>query len=128
MPLPPDIARCIDLLTQRVLQGSLRQTTIAQATGVDQSQVSRILSGKTRRVSRNVLKLCNYAKSLTPPPAIDDGGTEQALLEQLRRIVSGNPDRAEALKRLLLAVEQLHTSTGAPHAEQSADTATRPDA
>ncbi len=39
-----------------------KQLLIQEKTGIDQSQVSKILSGKSRRISKNVIKVCKYAK------------------------------------------------------------------
>ncbi len=39
-----------------------KQLLIQEKTGIDQSQVSKILSGKSRRISNNVIKVCKYAK------------------------------------------------------------------
>ncbi len=38
------------------------QIFIQEKTGVDQSQISKILSGKSRRISKNVIKVCKYTK------------------------------------------------------------------
>lgn len=53
----PDEART--LLLQ--LKGAYSQTYIANVTGIDQGQVSRLLSGKFVRVTGNALRLCKYA-------------------------------------------------------------------
>ena len=62
--------RLIEHLVRNISSGSLTQIQLAEATGVHQSQVSRILSGKALRASKNVLKLCKYAESL--PPSVDE--------------------------------------------------------
>jgi transcriptional regulator with XRE-family HTH domain len=54
------------MLADRVLSGQLSQRKVAEATGVHQSQVSRILAGEARRASKNVLRLCKFAEGLQP--------------------------------------------------------------
>jgi transcriptional regulator with XRE-family HTH domain len=54
----------LEFLRRKISLGEKTQIELAKATGVDQSQVSRILGGQARRASRNVLKLCKYAESL----------------------------------------------------------------
>jgi transcriptional regulator with XRE-family HTH domain len=62
--LTDDQSAKLMLLAERVRSKTLTQLTIAQNTGVHQSQVSRVLAGQLRRASPNVLKLCEYAKTL----------------------------------------------------------------
>ena len=40
---------------------------------IDQSQISRLLSGKFRRSSPNLIKLCNYANVALPDKELDSG-------------------------------------------------------
>jgi transcriptional regulator with XRE-family HTH domain len=55
----------INLLSDHISAGIITQSSLAEATGVHQSQISRILSGNTRRASKNVLQLCKYAETLS---------------------------------------------------------------
>lgn len=55
-------------LAELVVSKRLTQTAISRATGVDQSQISRILAGRLSRASKNVQKLCEYAKTLPEQP------------------------------------------------------------
>ena len=53
----------IDHLAREVAQRRLTQIGLSKDTGVDQSQISRILAGRAKRLSGNVRKLCEYAKN-----------------------------------------------------------------
>lgn len=53
-------------LSQGLANREITQKGLEMATGVHQSQISRILSGKVHRVSKNVVKLCKYAETLRP--------------------------------------------------------------
>jgi DNA-binding Xre family transcriptional regulator len=53
-------------LSQGLANKEITQKDLELATGVHQSQISRIMSGKVCRVSKNVMKLCRYAESLGP--------------------------------------------------------------
>ena len=55
------------LLAGYVERKQITQQELALATGVHQSQVSRILAGRARRPSQNLLKLCKYAETLDVP-------------------------------------------------------------
>lgn len=64
--IPPQQIRLINLLINHISNGVLTQNSLANATGVHQSQISRILAGNIRRTSKNVLKLCKYAETFSP--------------------------------------------------------------
>jgi transcriptional regulator with XRE-family HTH domain len=54
----------LDRLRRAVAHRRVTQTEISAATGVNQSQISRILAGPNKRLSENVQKLCDFADSL----------------------------------------------------------------
>lgn len=76
------------------------QLTLGKLAGVDQSQVSRIVAGNFVLLSKNVLKLCKYAKveldlhssHKSIPPSLEkalgelleEAGSERAVLALLR--------------------------------------------
>ena len=57
---PQEVGSCL----KKIFEGKgLRQQEIAINTGINQSQISRILSSRFKKVSsKNVAKLCEYAK------------------------------------------------------------------
>lgn len=78
------------------------QLEVARATGVDQSQISRILKGHAKRSSENVSELCRFAAEasrhtsiLVEMPAI---ARAQALLEEL---MNGSAEEQQAIAELL---------------------------
>jgi len=107
--IPNDILLLIQRLSSDVRQGSLTQQQISDATGVDQSQVSRILAGNMRRVSENVEKLCNYAKTLDTPYERDEQ-SKQDLIKALLQLWDGTPVHAITLKQLLHAIGQTQST------------------
>jgi hypothetical protein len=80
--LEPAIRATIDRLAEAVAARTITQTHISEATGVHQSQVSRILSGDLKRASKNVQRLCSFyhlhispvrvARTVEVPAAIQD--------------------------------------------------------
>jgi transcriptional regulator with XRE-family HTH domain len=58
-------------LRAAVADRRLTQVEVARATGVDQSQVSRILSGQAKRSSANVVALCRFAAEASRSPVIE---------------------------------------------------------
>jgi transcriptional regulator with XRE-family HTH domain len=82
----------------------IAQKRIERDTGIHQSQVSRILSGEIRRVSKNVLRLCKYA-NISPHLSGDYTPTDdRALMEAIEIAVAGRPERARALAGVIKAV------------------------
>jgi transcriptional regulator with XRE-family HTH domain len=54
----------LDKLGHLTSSGAITQNEICRATGVHQSQISRMLAGHSRRRSPNLKKLCAYAESM----------------------------------------------------------------
>ncbi|WP_425497371.1 helix-turn-helix domain-containing protein [Paraburkholderia fynbosensis] len=62
-------------LRAAVSERRLTQSQIAAATGVDQSQVSRILAGRAKRNSENVTALCAFAEKASLASLRTGGGS-----------------------------------------------------
>lgn len=98
----------LNALRALISSGSISQLEVAKATGVHQSQISRILAGNIRRASKNVGKLCNYAESassLRPPP---DVGTQMATI--LTRLSAHGYEESLALQELVVSLEHWRNS------------------
>lgn len=76
------------------------QEHVAIATGVAQSNISRILSGERKRLGRAVLRLCQYAEINADEVSPRDEAQEQAS-QLLRTIIGHNPAAASAVARIL---------------------------
>lgn len=100
---PAVIARA--LASYFALQG-LTQNAVAEASGLHQSQVCRILSGKFKRCSKNVLKLCKFAK-INISQARANPQENPKLMEALSFAWDGTEDHAEAIARVLMAIGDL---------------------
>lgn len=83
-------------LARRVASDKLTQNEIAHATGVDQGQISRILAGHAKRHSRNVERLCVYARSLRFS-ASDVQPARRQIQEAIDQVWDGSPEHARAI-------------------------------
>jgi transcriptional regulator with XRE-family HTH domain len=92
-------------LATLVRSRQIRQSTIALATGVHQSQVSRILSGRMRRSSKNVQILCKYANLYQQQERGNTVPSADALCEALLRVWDGTHAHAEALIKTMEAIQ-----------------------
>jgi len=109
-PLLPDQEGLLSWLSAEVRARRLSQPEIAAASGVHQSQISRILAGKARRESANVRKLCRYATSLRQAAGarkLVGPETRIAIDRAVMRLWDGSSEHAGALVDLLEAVERV---------------------
>lgn len=82
------------------------QKHVAQKTGVNQGQISRILSGESRRVSSAVLKICEYAK-INPFVTSDyELANDVDLIDALRLVVGKDPAKARKITRVIRALAE----------------------
>lgn len=90
----------IKWLRTAIQSGTITQESVYKATGVHQSQVSRILSGQIKRPSKNVLKVCKYAAHLhisdLPSPLIDT-----RILSAINQVWDGSSEHAEAIAKVI---------------------------
>lgn len=103
--LPTDVTRSLEKLRSLLLSGATSQTAISKATGVDQSQISRILSGNAKRVSKNVIELCKYSDQFQSSVSHDPAHSA-SLMGALRTVWNGTPEHAEALARVILSLRE----------------------
>lgn len=104
---------CIDSPSAiaQALQASFKrkgwnQIDISSKSSIHQSQVCRILSGKFKRCSKNVLKLCKYAEITIVQKKADPRGNEK-LMEALSYAWDGTEKHAEIIAKMLMAVKEL---------------------
>lgn len=103
--LPPDIQSALEKLRLLVVSRTTSQTEISLATGVDQSQISRILAGRIRRVSGNVIALCKFANNADASRGRDPSESA-VLMSALRSVWDGTPAHAEAIASVLLSLRK----------------------
>lgn len=103
-----DWRETISNLGQLVRATTLTQLEIARATGVSQSQISRILAGQPRRLSRNVLRLCMYARTLQTRKrdALPVRGKEK-LDRAIDSVWNGSAEHAEAIAAALASIARV---------------------
>lgn len=107
------MVRLIDFLARRVRAGTLTQKEIEESTGVHQSQVSRILAGQAKRLSRNVQRLCKYAEQLDSITAPESSSSADLLQARILDVWDGTRNHAEALEALLR--ELAHVQSAVRH-------------
>lgn len=89
-----------EAVEQQMKRKEHSQLAVATLTGVSQSDVSRLLSGQRKRVTPQVIALCEYAEfdaDLTTHSA----AAERRLSQALRGAIGDNPEARSALTRVL---------------------------
>lgn len=81
------------------------QNHIAKVTGVHQSQVSRICSGKFKRLSANVNRVCKYA-NITVKVSVKKRLPE-TVRQALQDLLDGTADKERAVLAVLKACSTL---------------------
>lgn len=90
-------------LSGRVARREITQLDLSRATGVHQSQISRILSGQARRSSENLRKLCEYAESLRSNGA-RDSDCPDGLINALKPLLGKSAAEEKALVKLVISL------------------------
>ncbi len=97
-PLRPDphVERIRGALDDYVRAARGRQMQIERATGVKQFTVSRFISGRTRKLSAEIRRVCNYA-GISVDPGIDIRSDDARLQAALSRVWDGKAESAELI-------------------------------
>ena len=98
------------ILRQRVTDAGLTQIQIAQATGLSQSQVSRLLAGHGRLQSKGFQQICKYVSSYTPSISQRSLLRQSELMTTLAEVWDGTPAHADALSTVLRSLKLLRIS------------------
>jgi 1,4-dihydroxy-2-naphthoyl-CoA synthase len=80
---------------------------VASDTQIDQSQVSRILSGKFVRVGPHVLKICKYAGLAVNRPKAKKKVISRKLLEAIGNTWDGTTESEEVLCNIINSIKPI---------------------
>ena len=94
------------LAAKRAKELGLTQFEIALALAASQSQVSRVLSGKSRRRSKLLDKVCKYV-FLVKPTEHPEPQTNADLMAALSAVWDGTIEHAEALALVIRSLSSL---------------------
>ncbi len=91
----PDTA--IALAALRIKKFDITQEELSKAIGASQSQVSRILSGRTSASSKLALDLCTYVSLIGGGVSREAVASNDELTDALKDVWDGTPAHARAL-------------------------------
>lgn len=105
---PDDPKQVAHELASLFKAAGITQTAISIAIGVNQSQVSRVLSGQITRRTKLLDKLCVYAESRLAATDKPDVRTNLELMAALGEVWDGSDTHAHALAQVIRSLAQLH--------------------
>lgn len=94
-------------LAQQARLLNISQTEIARATGVTQSQISRIFDGKIKRSSRALDKISNYLDLQPAEVSLDDVRKNEELMQALVSTWDGTDSHSKALATIIKSLRVL---------------------
>jgi transcriptional regulator with XRE-family HTH domain len=92
------------LLADYVKNKKFTQQQLALSTGVHQSHISRILAGHALRPSRNLLKLCKYAETLSALDETVECGDEE-IIRTIRSLLGHSAEEDKRLRDVVLSLK-----------------------
>lgn len=84
--------------------GNISQESAAKACHLNQSQVSRLLDGKCKRISKGMQKLCIYASVNIQEEESYEPTTDVDLMRALRMAIGNSAARARQIERVVRAL------------------------
>jgi len=92
-----------DLLIYFESRGSTTSLSISKLCNMQQSTVYRSLWQKRPKVTRGLIQLCNYANIKIENYTEVNPGSNEILMNTLRKVWNGSNEHAKELSRLILA-------------------------
>ncbi|WP_128287312.1 MULTISPECIES: hypothetical protein [Agrobacterium tumefaciens complex] len=105
---PTEHKRLVAAINKRRMEKGLSISVLADVSGVEQSQTSRICMGQFSSISSNVMQIC-IALGLQPQPS--GAFLSNALAEGLASLWDGSKEDEERLLHLLVAIATVKAGT-----------------
>lgn len=88
-----------------MLDRGVTQVQLAEGAKASQSQVSRLLAGRSRRLSKATLRICGYATINTYVTKLSDPRKSEILVQALQRVWDGSDEHAKSIARVVSSLE-----------------------
>lgn len=108
------IAQCL-LAAQRAKSLGLTQESISIALGASQSQVSRVLSGQTKKYAGLAERVCNYVNSHIQGVSRESIASNDDLMDALASVWDGSSQQARLLANLIRSAGALMPTNSKRH-------------
>lgn len=94
-------------LAYRFQEAHITQTSLSSALSIPQSQISRVLGGKTKKPGTTYLRLCNYANSKLGYVDNKEMEIPSELLRAIEDVWDGSLEHARALATVIRSLRVL---------------------
>lgn len=94
-------------LAAKAKRAGITQVSIANALGIDQSQVSRVLNGRVKGSSKAAKKICNYVECASTAVTREAVCNNEELIQSLVEVWDGTDDHANALANVIRSLSVL---------------------
>lgn len=101
------VHRRVAIARARMKDLGITQQEVADALGIEQSKVSRLLSAKFKKPSPSFELLCKYLKVDAP---LDSGRLDQELYQAMVEVWDGTREHADALAAVIRTLGPLRQS------------------
>jgi transcriptional regulator with XRE-family HTH domain len=105
-------SRSPSVIAQRARRAGLTQEQIAKAVSASQSQVSRVLAGKSIRQSRLYDEICVYVNNALRGVSPEAVCENKELIDALANVWDGTGHHATALATVIRSLGELNTVAG----------------
>lgn len=100
----------VALAALRIKQFGITQESISQSIGASQSQISRILSGRTSPSSKLAIDLCTYVSQAVGGVSREAVAGNDELMNALKDVWDGTPAHARALATVIRSLGLFRSS------------------
>lgn len=88
-------------------ENKVTEQSVANATNIDQSYISRIKNGKFKRVTENVKKVCEYARIDLNFVKESSPAEKTILMNAIYEVWDGTEKQAKALAKVIRSLKEL---------------------
>lgn len=100
IPRNPLVKLSVDKINAYLTEQGITYTKAAFDTGVSQPQVSKILSGLTKKPNDGLYKLCDYAE-IKYPPELFEVHTDPRITKAINKVWDGRDETIELIVRMI---------------------------
>ncbi len=100
IPRNPLVKLAVEKINAYLELNGITYTKAALDTGISQPQVSKILSGFTKKPSNDLYKLCEYA-GITYKPKLLEAHTDPRIIKAINKVWDGRDETIELIVRMI---------------------------
>jgi len=120
-----DIASAARIAAKQLEEAGITQSRCAKELGIAQSQVSRLLAGRSKRATKAFRDVCGYAFQVSQKESGNKATVPQEIVQAVNIVWNGTQSHAEALAIVIRTLAVLDTNRGRRSAPEARDHRTK---